>query len=127
MTRKTWTADETAYLKAHYATLPATEIAAVLERTVPSVQARASGLHLRKGRGPRPLKRNVLGLSARQMRLLEVAAPGRSATQVAAVMGLTVFAVREQLKLIYRSQSCAHLWVVLLRAERAGLLQGINV
>jgi DNA-binding NarL/FixJ family response regulator len=67
------------------------------------------------------------GLTDIELKIVRAMCEGRSTVGVAAVVSLSVHTVRDKMRDIYKKMGVYSQVVMALRAERAGLLDGVNV
>jgi DNA-binding NarL/FixJ family response regulator len=67
------------------------------------------------------------GLNEMELRVIQAIAEGRDTIGAGAVVSLSPETVRGHIKSIFRKMGCYNQTTMCLRAERAGLLEGIEV
>lgn len=124
-----WSDEEVAYLKANYGRVIVTEIAVDLNRSATSIRTKAHHLNLSRTQNVEQRwsrEVNPFGLSDREIDIIRSMAEGRSAAAVGAHLNLAESSVDSHMKSIRRRMGVYSSVRMVLRAERAGLLKGIE-
>jgi len=74
-----------------------------------------------------PIVDHVYGLNEMEVRIIQAISEGRDSIGAGAVVNLSVHTVRDYLRKIFTKMGCYNQTTMCLRAERAGLLEGIEV
>ena len=130
MSGAVWTQEARAYVLANYGKQPSAEIAKALGRTPVSVRniAHRMGLANTQDVAQRESRsRNPFGLSDREVQNLRSVAEGRTADAVGAHLNLSPSTVDGRMKSIRLRMGVYCTTRMVLKAERAGLLVGVEV
>lgn len=125
-----WTPESTAYIAQNYRSKSVDEIAAILGRSAVSVRTKAHrlGLSCTQNVSQRYSRSaNPFGLSDQEIRVLRSLAEGRSIEGVAAHLSASPSTIGDRLKSIRRRMGVYCSTRMVLKAERAGLLAGVEV
>lgn len=130
LTAERWTRGQLVHLSRNYATMDVEKFAESAGKTVCAVYTKANSLGLRrvnskvsgKGRSSNPL-----GLSDLEVDIIRSMAAGRTTEGIAADLEMNTHTVRDRLREIRKRMGAHFAHVVVLKAERMGLLAGVEV
>lgn len=134
-----WTRERLRILADHYPAGGAEEVARLTglkERQVymaaslygiPKESRRRGGAVAPSSPGARPAASNAYGLTDREVSVLRSCAAGRGIKGAAADLGVSPNTVNDYMKAIFKAMGVHNQVVAVLKAERAGLLQGVQV
>lgn len=125
-----WTPAEEDFIRANYGKILPREMAKLMGRSATSIRSKAHQMCINKPQDKDDLagrETNPFGLCVREVRVIRSVAPGRTVEAVCAHLGLKRHLVEGALQSARTRVGVYQMPQLLIKAERAGLLAGVEV